>query len=207
LLHDLMSALALPLVVALAISGLTHGQLSRLRHARFEGTLLVFAALAAQILLFSPVLESRDWAIRLGPSLYVASMMLVLLVVARNVRLQLAGTCRMALGGAALGVLLNCIVVAANGGYMPRVAADGYSAVPMPSEVGRLVNVTPMTADTPLLWLGDVFEEPSWLPNTNILSIGDILLSTGLASWAFALTRGPAARPVREGARLDQDHS
>jgi hypothetical protein len=36
--------------------------------------------------------------------------------------------------------------------------------------------------------------EPAWLPMSNIVSPGDLLLSLGAAWWAFAITR--AGRPA-----------
>jgi hypothetical protein len=49
----------------------------------------------------------------------------------------------------------------------------------------RLQNVAPIGPDTRLPWLGDILAEPDWLPRRNVISIGDILLALGIASWAF----------------------
>ena len=46
----------------------------------------------------------------------------------------------------------------------------------------------PLDRITHLAWLGDTILEPSWLPLANVVSIGDLLLSTGLAWWAFRVT-------------------
>ena len=53
--------------------------------------------------------------------------------------------------------------------------------------------------DILLIWLGDVIAQPDWLPRSNAVSIGDLLLSTGLAGWVFLAAlegrqkrRGPA---------------
>lgn len=190
-----MLALVAPFFIGLVLSSLTGGQLSRLRRVRFRGTLLASLALLAQIFLFSPALETRGWAIQYGPYVYVLSMLVVALVIAANVRWQFTPMRRAALAIASLGVLLNCVVVGANGAYMPRITTDAHPAVPGLAEAGRLVNVVPMTEDTRLWWLGDILSEPGWWPLSNVLSIGDVLLATGLAVWAMALTRSSERRP------------
>jgi hypothetical protein len=202
-----MFALALPILSALAISVATRGQLARLRDAHFRSTWLAGAALAAQVLLFSPIFETQDWAIRFGPGLYLLTMLLVLLVLVRNAIVQTARGQRVALSGAALGVLLNCLVVAANGGYMPRIATAEHAAAPTPLDAGRLVNVTPMGDDTRLWWLGDVLAEPTWWPNSNIVSVGDLLLATGLACWALLVTRRRAPAPQHERGAFEVPHT
>jgi hypothetical protein len=104
---------------------------------------------------------------------------------------------------AALGVGLNLLVVVANGGFMPqsaeaRLAARGGSvAVTAQSSEPRLRNIVPMNDETQLSLLGDVIAEPAWLPNSNVVSIGDLLLGAGLAWWAFGTTASTARRVVR----------
>jgi Family of unknown function (DUF5317) len=192
-----MLFLVAPFIIGLAISCLAGGDLGRLQHTRSRGTLLAATALLMQVLLFSPLLETREWAIRYGPYAYLLSMVAVFVVIAANIPLQIRRIQRVALVGAALGVLLNCIVVGANGAYMPRMAADSHPAVPSPADAGRLVNVAPMGEDTRLAVLGDILPEPGWWPLSNVLSVGDLLLATGLAFWGLSLTRpsGPS-RPT-----------
>ena len=96
---------------------------------------------------------------------------------------------------AALGVAANVLVVSVNGGAMPRtipIAADAADSV------DHLSNVFAVETDVPLLWLGDVIAEPDWLPRTNVVSIGDLLLSTGIAGWVFlaALDGKQKRRPL-----------
>jgi hypothetical protein len=45
--------------------------------------------------------------------------------------------------------------------------------------------------------LGDIFVEPAWLPSRNVLSVGDLLLSVGLA-WATYLLAAPTRRAPGE---------
>ncbi len=100
---------------------------------------------------------------------------------------------------AALGILLNILVVTANGGYMPqspeaRLTARG---IPLVAEgaPARLLNVAPMTPSSCLTVLADIIAQPRWLPTANVISIGDVLLSVALAWWGFQMLA--SARPAR----------
>jgi len=177
--------------------------------------LVAAAALAAQIALYDPPLNEQPWALAFGPWVYVASLLCVLLVLARNALALRATWASLPWWLAAAGVGLNVLVVTANHGYMPqsvearqiagsRSAAIGQAGtlaevVPPP----QLTNVTPLTADTALAWLGDIIPEPSWLPLTNVISVGDLMLATGIA-WTVlqrglhGTTRAPASnKPSR----------
>ena len=57
-------------------------------------------------------------------------------------------------------------------------------------------NVAPMSPDTRFPWLGDIFAEPAWVPSRNVVSVGDLLLSVGLA-WATYLLAAPTGQPSR----------
>jgi uncharacterized protein DUF5317 len=87
---------------------------------------------------------------------------------------------------AAVGVSLNTVVIAVNAGHMPQspeaaLAVWGVSQI----DPARLQNVSVMGPETRLGWLGDVFAEPDWLPRRNVVSVGDILLALGVATWVF----------------------
>jgi hypothetical protein len=93
---------------------------------------------------------------------------------------------------AGLGVALNLMVIATNGGYMPqsseaRVAARG-ATLQQDEPAPRLLNVKPIDESTRLVWLADVVPQPAWFPRANVVSIGDVLLAVGLGMWAFQVT-------------------
>ena len=194
-----MLVLALPVLAGVTLGVLIGGGLGRWHTSKLKDWLPAWIALALQLVIFDPPLERVGWIVNFGPLLYLASMIVILLVIVQNARLQPGFVHSLALAVAALGVLLNCLVVAANGGYMPRDAVNGWSPVAEPAEAGRLVNVTPMTEQTRLAWLGDVLIEPAWIPFPNVLSVGDVLLAGGLGTWAFAVTRGGAGPRRRQG--------
>jgi hypothetical protein len=170
------------------------GHLDRWNRVRFDGLPTAVGALVIQLVLFNPPLEQQPWAMVCGPWIYVASMAAVASVLLVNARRNARLGCRLGLAIAAVGVLLNCAAVTANAGYMPRQAESDGTTVVLPLAAGRLVNVTPLAADTRLPWLGDVIVEPDWLPLANVISIGDLLLSGGLTAWAFQVTTGGVRR-------------
>jgi hypothetical protein len=157
------------------------------RPLRWQG--LALLALGAQVLLFNPPLDSQPWALAWGRWLYIASMLGVLAVLVRN-GLRRGAPPQLPWLVAALGLGLNLFVILANGGLMPQAqdALRGTGRTPRPED--RLTNVTPLTEETRLAWLSDILPEPAWLPLTNVVSVGDLLLSAGTA-WALV---GPAPR-------------
>ena len=154
------------------------------------------AAFAVQLVLFNHPLDQQAWAIAWGPAIYLLSMLVVAAVLLGN-GLHEPRT-RWPWLIAALGVGLNISVVSANGGYMPQSVdareAAGRSKDRPQASVAQLTNITPMAADSRLPFLGDVIPEPAWLPMANVISVGDVLLSLGIAA---ALLPSPAIRRRR----------
>jgi Family of unknown function (DUF5317) len=150
---------------------------------------VAFASLAAQLVLHNPPVDRQHWAIEFGPLIWVTCLSALLVVLVRNALAHREH--RAAWTIAALGVGLNLLVVTANAGYMPQ-SADARQAVHgAPAQTtaeSRLRNVMPMNESTQLGALGDVIPEPAWLPNANVVSLGDLLLGAGLAIWAFKVT-------------------
>ncbi len=195
-----MVALVVPSMLALLLSMLFGGSLSAWSTLRVHWWPVAGTSLLVQAVLFSPLLEEQPWAIAWGPWLYVATMAGVLLALLASARVGQVG--RLALSVAAIGVALNCMVVALNSGYMPRseraTALLGRSPTARSDEANpRLVNVQPIDEATRLAWLGDIIPEPGWLPLANVVSIGDLLLSGGLAWWTVNVTSPSAGWPIR----------
>jgi hypothetical protein len=186
---------ALGVIAALVLGGSFAGW----RFVRVRWWLPAFAALAVQLVVYNPPFDAQPWALIWGPWLFVGSKATVVVVLAANALAP--GPFRAAWLVATLGVALNLAVIAANGGYMPqsseaRVAARG--ATLLDSETTpRLLNVKPVDESTRLVWLGDVVPQPAWFPRSNVISIGDLLLSAGLGLWAFQTTLQVRRAPVR----------
>jgi hypothetical protein len=188
-----MLALVVPVVLAVLIGLAFGGSFAGWDSFRPRWWVLGAASLGMQLVLFNPPLDQQPWAIAWAPWLFALSLVGVALMLLRNSSAMLLARAPLRL--AAFGVGLNLLVIGANGGYMPRSTAAS-EAVGRPIETiadgHRLANVTVLSDATRLPWLGDILPEPDWLPLSNVLSIGDVLLAGGLAWWAFRLTTSVA---------------
>jgi hypothetical protein len=155
-------------------------------------------AFAIELALYNPPVDRQAWAIVAGPWIWVCTKLVMILVVLRNLRTSrpLAA----AWLAAALGLVLNTLVIAANDGYMPQsveAATEVWgTARPLHELDTRLQNTRPITAETQLPWLADVLAQPAWLPRPNVISIGDVLLSLGIAGWSFQAARRTRIAPA-----------
>jgi hypothetical protein len=144
---------------------------------------LAAVAFSVQLILFNHPLDQQAWAITWGPAIYLLSMLVVCGVLLANGLRSPATSWPWLL--AALGVGLNMAVVSANGGYMPQSVEARELArrkIDRPEERGpQLTNVHPMTSESRLPFLGDIIPEPDWMPMPNVISVGDLLLSLGIA--------------------------
>ncbi len=188
-----MLALAIPVVLAVLIGLAFGGSLVGWDSLRLHWWKLGAASLGVQLVLFDPPVNEQPWAIAWGPWLFAMCLIGVGLVLLRNA--SATPLARAALSLAALGVGLNLLVIGANGGYMPR-STEASVAVGRPIETiidgQRFTNVGVLSDATRLPWLADVVAEPGWLPLSNVLSIGDLLLAGGLSWWALRLTTSVA---------------
>jgi hypothetical protein len=180
----------LPVIAAALLRG---GSLVNLIELRLRWVPLVLAALAVQLLIFTPFRAApliSAWTIQL----YMFSMALLTIWVAFNWRIP-------GMGLMALGLLSNFVAIAANGGYMPvspesaRYAGrlERYAAEGLP-----VANNSIATGDQAWLWpLTDILPIPAGLPFANVYSIGDVLLTIGGAQLCYrAIRRPPAAVPA-----------
>lgn len=189
-------------LAALALGGTFAGW----RVVRVQWLWAALAALALQLFLYNPPIDTQPWAIAFGPYLFILAKATLVVVLVKNG--LSAPAYRLAWYTAALGVALNLAVVAANGGYMPqseaaRVAARGTTLLDGEA-VAKLRNVKPIDDETRLPFLGDVLAQPTWMPRANVISIGDLFLAGGLGLWAFQVTISVRRRnPVRRLAGAD----
>jgi hypothetical protein len=170
--------LLLALLCGLIVGWARGGSLVNLARLPLRYSWLILIAFPLQVVIFSPQFESQTWSDRLGPVLYIFSILLLMVAVGLN--LSLSGM--KVLG---LGLLLNFLVIAANGGYMP-VSLDNLTQAGLTQRAellrakGHLSNSIVLTSETRLSFLADVFFIPSYLPFSNVFSIGDVFIGIGI---------------------------
>ncbi|HAL62117.1 MAG TPA: hypothetical protein DCP08_06900 [Chloroflexi bacterium] len=170
-------------IVSLIVALLRGGSILRLSQLHIRHAYLILLGLALQLFVFSPL--GARWEPWMG-YLYLASLVLLLLAVALNRDLpgiRLLG----------LGLFLNLLVIAANGGLMPisieaARRAGLFDVVAALQATGRHTNVALMDEGTRLWFLGDTIVLGYPLPSAHVFSPGDILVALGafvFLQWAM----------------------
>ncbi|MFH1609844.1 MAG: DUF5317 domain-containing protein [Candidatus Bipolaricaulota bacterium] len=187
----------MPLLWALGIgivAGLVRrGNLANLGRLRLRALYLILLALLIQVLIFP--LGSGAPILKVGAAyLHLLSYVLLLGFVALNRRYPEI----LVMG---VGLCLNLIAIAANGGYMPASAEAlrraGLHEVAAALEQGlRQGNTVLMDAGTRLNFLGDFLYLPGWVPLASAFSLGDVVLGLGLATLVARRMVRPAPHPL-----------
>jgi hypothetical protein len=166
-------------VAGLLIGLLIRGRLSGLARLEFDWAPLIALGMAIQLALFSdPVASSVGSA---GPPIYVGSTLLVLAAVCRNWSIT-------GLPVVAIGAASNLAAIVANGGYMPASAA---ALAAQGRDAPSVYSNSSYVAEPVLAPLTDIFAMPTWIPFSNVFSIGDILIAAGIAmAIVVAMKRG-----------------
>jgi hypothetical protein len=168
------------LLIGLAVGWLRAGSISRVPDLRFTWSSLAVCGLAIQVLLFlPPVAESIGI---LGRPVYLSSTVAVFAFVLLNLRVP-------GMPLLAVGALSNLVAILANGGAMP---VDPAAAAALGHVSGAAFNNTFATDHAVLRPLTDIFALPRWLPAANVVSIGDLLISIGMA-WTVVAAFGRGA--------------
>jgi hypothetical protein len=187
-----MIGLLLPTLVATLAGVVMGGTLSRCLRAPIIWWPTLVAIFALELVLYNPPVNQQAWALAAGPWIWLASKLVMLVVLARNAQHNPGQ--RAAWLAILLGVALNTLAVAANGGHMPQspeaaAAVWGSEYVRPDTYSKHLENVTWMNPSTTLPWISDILPEPRWLPRANVMSIGDVILALGVAAWMFIVVR------------------
>ncbi|HMM42689.1 MAG TPA: DUF5317 domain-containing protein [Thermomicrobiales bacterium] len=194
--------LLVAILVALVAGYLTGGSLAQAHQARFRALPLFFGAAFVQVLIFTPLLGTREFIHDYGPLIYIGSVLASLAAILLNLRIP--GMKIMAVGAA-----LNALVIIANGGYMPsteealaragKLETVERAEAKAPGDDWLLTNSKIADDDTRLLFLGDVIAIPEGAPLANVISIGDVLLALGAAVAVLRVMHLPAEAPARRG--------
>lgn len=180
--------------LGLAVGLLRGGSLERLAALPIRWPWVAALAWVAQVVLFTsplaPLLEP------VAPLVHGASLAVLAVVMVANRHLP-----GLALFGA--GLLLNALVFATNGGFMPvsetalRAAGSDESVATL-REGGRVQKTFLMASDTPLWFLADVIPVR---PFGKVYSIGDVVAAGGV----LALVAGGMGTRRVAGARRTED--
>lgn len=169
-----MSLALVTLGIAVVVSLLRGGSLRRLADSDLRWTWLLFAGVAIQVVVDLAAARGLiGGALSYGG--IAASQVVVLLWVLVNRRRR-----GMALVG--LGLLMNAVVIGANGAMpvdpdaMRRLGVEDRGVAPGKHEL--------MTAETRLPWLADVIPVP---PIRTVVSVGDVVLALGVAALVHQL--------------------
>ncbi|MDQ3549670.1 MAG: DUF5317 domain-containing protein [Chloroflexota bacterium] len=173
--------LLVAVAVSLLIGFLSGGTLKQMSSLRIRYLPYLFAALAVQMAIFTPILGTRQFIHDTGPYIYIATLLVTLFVMFNN--RQIPGMTVIM-----FGAFLNALVITANGGYMPSPAealreAGRLDYVQCSDEDKDCIhsNSTVADDDTRLRFFGDVIAMPDSLPLANVISPGDIVIAIGAA--------------------------
>ena len=182
-------SLALVLLMVGLVSGLVRGgSLANVGRVRFRWPALVFAGLGMQITaeLIAAFVHPGFRLGNRGIVILVVSYALLALFVVLN--RHLPGTLAIA-----AGLVLNLVVIAANGGMPVSIEAARSVGLDPEAYLRSAVKHRAMHAGTPLGFLGDVIPIP---PLRTVVSAGDVVLAVGIFRLVDALVRqGPRRRP------------
>ena len=172
-----MSLLGVVLVVAVLIGLARGGRLSNLAQVDLPGWPVLFVAVAMQISAeFIP--DDRSWSQNTAIGLILGSYALLLGVLVVN-------RTRPGLWLAGLGILLNFVVIAVNGG-MPVSAEAASLAGGGEAELAFDAKHVLLDGDSDLAFLADVIPVEQL---RRVLSIGDVFLAVGLARFVESALR------------------
>ncbi|HUJ92813.1 MAG TPA: MFS transporter [Gaiellaceae bacterium] len=179
----LFPSIAIGLLLALALGG----RPSRLLEVEIRLAWAAPAALTIQLVIFSGRITVPAPA---SAALHLASYALLVVFTLANRRLLL-------LLPVLLGMLLNGVAIAANGGVMP-VSRSAARAAGLTIEGASNVSLGARHAR----FLGDMFALPAHVPLANVFSVGDLLIGVGMVVFIVAVSLRQSRAPVVGVARL-----
>jgi MFS family permease len=179
--------IGLGLLMGAAVAWALGARLSALAELRFRGDPLVFAALAIQLVIFTPLQSHVPKAYEVP--LHGLSYGLILLFCALNLR-------RPGFWITTVGVLSNALVIAINRGLMPVTLEAWKASGNDPRWIASGTNNNNVLAGpgTHLSFLGDIFGLPPALPFATAISVGDIVILLGMVAFIYRSCVPPAPK-------------
>lgn len=177
------------IAIALIVSLLTGGSIECLKRQTLRGETLLAVLLPLQMLW--PLISSA-LKMRCGLSVAVWLSMMVILVVV----LFFNAPGRWVLVLAGVGILMNVLVIGANGAMPVSLPGVSELGVPRSEAIAALHNEClheAMDESTALTMFADRVVVPGPVWHRSLVSIGDVFLALGLGGWIFS-----GSRRVRE---------
>lgn len=165
-------------ILGIILGYITNGRLKNIIQRPLYWRSLVLLAFIVQILIFSDLPFSKALSNTIIVILHYVTYLCLLIFIIRNAK-------NLGISVVGFGVFLNTLVIFTNGGHMPTIPENlkntsvGKSAEVINQGVA-VHNSVKMTSDTLFPWLGDIFYLPSWVPFSNVFSIGDVLIAVGI---------------------------
>ena len=175
-----MLVYGIAVAAALLIPLLTRGSYKRLIETKIRWGLVLVAGLAIQIGLEFFTLPHRYWN-TIGYGLLVASYVLILAFVGRNLVLR-------GMSIALIGIACNALVITVNHGMPVKLLPEWRTQ----SWAQPSVKHHPRDHDDKLVFLSDIIILRH--PLDNVMSFGDLILCVGLCDTAYNASRDPRRR-------------
>jgi hypothetical protein len=173
--------------LAVGFALLRGGSLERLLATSFRFPALLFTGLIVQVVFeyWNPPFMTGGWNI----ALFAFTQTLVVIFLLVNWRLP-------GMWLAALGLILNVVVISANGGMPIKVDESRRGEFAESGEID--LDHELITTDTVLPFLGDVIPLPFTI---RVISIGDVVLALGIGRFAY---RRSLEDPVEESTPVQE---
>jgi hypothetical protein len=184
--------LLMPAILACIVALLRGGSLLRLAELHMRSTTLIMTSLTIQILIYVPAIRHSSLVLAWAAPIYLVALALALLGMLRNWHLGLP------LRLAAVGLTLNMAVILLNGGHMPVNAASlravqGNTKIRELQDTHTYGNTRLAGPSSHLVALSDIIPVPLPDGRGNVYSLGDVLISSGVATLVYRTLRGTLA--------------
>lgn len=195
------------IVIGIIVGLCLKGKITNLAELKLQGFSLVLASLAVQLLILATPLSTLPWMVENGNLVYMITMAVLLLGLLYNRHYGWSFWLII------VGTACNIIVIAQNQGAIPvdldkLSLATGESVASIAQKFAAHTELsyrTPLAPASQLGWMGDVIYIPIPLLNSNVYSIGDFIISVGLAAFIVKVMRGDFKPRSKKNKDKDKD--
>ncbi|OJW06224.1 MAG: hypothetical protein BGO39_25600 [Chloroflexi bacterium 54-19] len=195
------------IAIGIIVGFILKGKITNLAELKLQGFSLILLSLAVQLVILATPLAAWPWLVQNGNLIYMISMSVLLLGLLYN--RQYGWSFWLII----IGTACNIVVIAQNQGAIPvdldkLSLASGETVASIAqkfAEHSELSYRTPLTAASQLGWMGDVLYIPLPLFDSNVYSIGDMIISIGLAAFVIKTMLGHFQPKPKKTSSKDSD--